>query len=131
MRKVTVISALLLTALICCVSRSETDFPGVYELKYDGGKITLAMYKDHTFHESVELAESKARSVSGKWSIYKGGATLELNQVCFDSLILPKEVFPGSHDLEPVHTCLGPELPFGKLRLEVSGDWGTYFTKIQ
>lgn len=134
----------LVVALAGCFSKlkSEDDVPGSYELIYSNGKLTLDVRRDHTFTENLRYVSGSELKVSGKWKLMKGkdlkpwelftSVEQRIDEVCFDSLIIPIDVRDYGDGKTPTpNWCLAAVKIANKTQFEVNGDEGMAFTLVK
>ena len=80
--------AALISALVACIPvRSRSDVIGVYELNAERQKITLQVFPDQSFTESIQFSSGQVERRAGKWHWTSGS-------VGFEGLWIPKSFAP-------------------------------------
>jgi hypothetical protein len=126
------------TSLASCVpARSRSEVIGLYELQRKMQKITLDIFPNETFTETITFAPGKVQVLSGKWS-------WEKVRIGFDGLWIPKSFAPEyvrqadseAKGSQPKYTEVGnwslsTERHWGAMTIPVFPDEEIGFTKVR
>ncbi len=126
--------ALCVTFLTSCAPiRDEAKISGLYNLIYEDVELKLTILSNHKYSETA-IAGNQSYDVSGSWK-------WQNDKICFDSLLIPKRLFPSFGDnsshykpkaIGPVYEveyCLPGIQEYGKTLLELDPDGGHNFKR--
>jgi len=121
----------------CTSVRSELEVTGVYELYADSQKITLEVFPDGTFAETIVFAPGHVEKRVGRWHWAQG-------RMGFDVLWIPESFAPdyvrradsragGGQPkyTDPEHWLVTPEKYWGTISLPIFPDDDIHFTMVQ
>jgi hypothetical protein len=128
----------LIGVLAGCTSvRSELEVTGVYGLYADSQKITLEVFTDGTFTETIVFAPRHVEKRVGRWRWAQG-------RMSFDVLWIPESFAPdyirradsrsdgGQQKYsDPGHWSIMAEKHWGTIILPIFPDADTHFTMVQ
>jgi hypothetical protein len=102
--------------------------PGTYIAKAEWGTSTLALSKDHTFHQTVRLNAGGVKSLDGKWELVSPGK----NSLSYNITLAP--YLNVAHDKQGVYapwsfSSITTRGLFRGMEIAADPDWGIAYRK--
>jgi len=120
--------SLLCYQIGCFVISSEQKVIGTYELKVNSTNLTLDIFSNHTFIETVRESGLETKRVSGHWA-WTGA--LAIDSLYIPRSIVPQELSKLSTYSESDHSVFWPEWHFGTVILPIFPDENINFRMIR